>query len=451
MEYLNFILVLLLLFILFLELNKAIRKNSFLFFLTLSLIYFISLNFKSWHLHFMLLDFWRMSVILLILIIFIVLLTLIKDLRFEVLFLNLMILLGAIMLILCDHLILVYLLLELQTFSSFILISKNKNSIKGSEAGLKYFILGALSSGLFLLGLSFLFSSSISMSIGDLLVICSFELYSVKIGIILIFLSLFFKLAIFPLHFWIADIYEGSSWEVLSIISTIPKISVLYILSQFTMFSDFIMFSSLLSIIIGTVGAFNQTKLKRLLAYSGISHMGFILLGFSVVNKLGYEASFIYLIIYMFSILSIFLLVSYKNFGLNNYLIELGNLNIFNKTLSVSWLIAFLSIAGIPPFAGFISKWFMLSSMINFNFIVASLIGIIFSAIGAGYYLRVVKIIYFQKKGSYFFWDTIINSNYNNNIIQSYVLGILVYSMVFIIVQPNFLLSLSNLSFNYFV
>lgn len=362
-----------------------------------------------------------------------------------------MILFAAIMLIFSNHLILVYLLLELQTFSVFILISKNKSSIKGSEASLKYFILGALSSGLFLLGLSFIFSSNLSMSIEDLSILSNFECYTIKIGIILIILSLFFKLAIFPLHFWIADIYEGSSWGTLSIISTIPKISVLYILCQINIFSDFITFSSILSIIVGTLGALNQTKIKRLLAYSGISHMGFILLGLSIVNKLGYEASFLYLIIYISSILIIFLLTKYENFSTNNYIIELSSLNQYNKTLAFSWLIVLLSIAGIPPLSGFISKWFILSSMINFNFIIISVIGIIFSAIGAGYYLRIVKIIYFQKKGSYFLWNSIINSKYNCNITQSYFLGFLIYISIFIIVQPNFLLMFSNLSFNYFI
>lgn len=136
-----------------------------------------------------------------VLISFIGVINMIKDYRFEVIILNLMVFLGSLMVILCDHLIIIYLGLELQTFSLFILIAKNKISIKGSEAGLKYFILGALSSGLFLLGTSFIFTTGLSLNLKDIYINGGFDLYSIKLSIILISLSLFFKLAIFPLHF----------------------------------------------------------------------------------------------------------------------------------------------------------------------------------------------------------------------------------------------------------
>lgn len=138
---------------------------------------------------------------LLVLISFIGVLNMIKDHRFEIIALNIMVFTGSVMIILCDHLIIIYLGLELQTFSLFILISKNKISIKGSEAGLKYFILGALSSGLFLLGTSFIFTTGLSLNLKDIYINGGFEINSIKIAIILICLSLFFKLAIFPLHF----------------------------------------------------------------------------------------------------------------------------------------------------------------------------------------------------------------------------------------------------------
>jgi len=135
------------------------------------------------------------------LISFLGIINMIKDYRFEIIILNLMVFLGSLMVILCDHLIIIYLGLELQTFSLFILISKNKISIKGSEAGLKYFILGALSSGLFLLGVSFIFITGLSLNLKDIYMNSGFDLYSIKLSVILVCLSLFFKLAIFPLHF----------------------------------------------------------------------------------------------------------------------------------------------------------------------------------------------------------------------------------------------------------
>lgn len=453
MDYLNLdLMILILIFTLLLfELVKINKNLSFIMILLLYLFYNFFLSREIWNLLFISLDSWKLSVLVLILGSFIIIFQLLKSKELEIIILNLMVLFGSLFLVMSDNLIVIYLLIELQTFSLFILISKNKSSIKSSEAGLKYFILGAISSGLFLLGVSFLFSTNISMNIKELMIYSNFNHYVTKIGVILIILSLFFKLAIFPLHFWIADIYEGSSWEVISLISTIPKISVIFILSQFTIFSNFFMMCSILSIIIGTLGALNQTKIKRLLAYSGISHIGFILLGLSLLSKGGYEISFIYLLIYVLTILGVFILINFSNFNPNDYLIDLSNINLNNKLIAFSWLILFLSIAGIPPLSGFISKWLILNLLVDSNFLFPVIIGILFSAIGAGYYLRVIKISYFQKQGSYVLWKNIISPNYNRNSTLSLILGIIIYFSLFLILQPNFLILLSHLNCFYFI
>lgn len=362
-----------------------------------------------------------------------------------------MTLFGSIIIILCDNLIILYLGLELQTFSLFILIAKNRISVKSSESALKYFILGALSSGLFLLGVSFIFSTGLNLNLKEIFINCSYNNSLIKISFSLICLSLFFKLAIFPLHFWIPDIYEGSSWEVISLISTIPKISVLSIILQIISYSDFFITCGLLSIIIGSLGAINQTKMKRLLAYSGIAHVGFIILGIGLLCNESYGASFVYLYIYMISMVGIFSLIYISKFSKNYFIIELAGLSTINKVLALTWLIFFLSIGGIPPLAGFISKWFILLTLINFNYLISVLICLVFSAISIGYYLRIIKIIYFQKNSSYFIWENLlkVKETYHNKIVF-YILGLVIYITVTLIIHPNSILNPFCLILNYY-
>nr|AER54600.1 NADH dehydrogenase subunit 2 [Nemopsis bachei] len=448
--YLIYILLLISLFITFFEFYK-LKKISFLInIFILYLIIEISVNFEIWHLVFLSNELWRNIIMFVVFLSFIIVLNLIKDLKFEVVFLNIMVLMGSMMIITCDNLIVIYLGLELQTFSLFILISKNRVSLKGSEAALKYFILGALSSGLFLLGISFIFSNGSSLNLRDLYLTVTMDKNLIQISSFLICLSLFFKLALFPLHFWVADIYEGSSWDVISLLSTIPKISVLSIVLQMINYSSFFIICGVISIILGTIGAMNQTKVKRLLAYSGIGHMGFIILGFGLLTNQGLEASFIYLFIYIFTILGIFSLIYGTLFTKNYFIVELGGLNLINKLIAFSWLVFFLSIAGIPPFAGFINKWLILLALVNSNYLVPVLIGVLFSAIAAGYYLRVVKITYFQKTSSYISWENILKPKFELNPTLSFITGISIYLSVFLIIHPSSIFIPFYMGFNYF-
>jgi len=427
------------------------KKLTFIFNIIVVVILInISVGFNYDHLLFLSWELWRSLIMFLVLLCFMVILNLVKDIKFEIIFLYIMTLLSSLMIITCDNLIIMYLGLELQTFSVFILISKNRISVKGSESALKYFILGALSSGLFLLAISIIFSVGLTLSLKDLSIAFSYDDYLIRISFLLICLSLFFKLALFPLHFWIPDVYEGSSWEVISLLSTIPKISVLSIILQLINYSNFFIICGIFSIIIGTIGAINQTKMKRLLAYSGISHIGFIILGLAIVSNQGYEASFVYLFIYMLTMLGIFLLIYLSEFTKNYFIVELSGISIINKILGFSWLIFFLSIAGIPPLAGFISKWFFLVSLLNFNYVFPVFFGIIFSAVGAGYYLRIVKISYFQKKSSYVIWYNILKPKKKVNTFVFYLLAFIIYVNITLIIHPTSLLGPLYLGFNYF-
>nr|WOE90992.1 NADH dehydrogenase subunit 2 [Zygocanna sp. MKL-2023] len=422
---------------------KNNKQNIFYMILSLCIIFF-ALNSNNYFNVFMFdLNFWKYLFIFLIFGLYIIIIDLIEEKTFDIYCLCTLVFLGSMLLVLCDNLITLYLGLELQTFSIFVLIAKNRVSIKSSEAGLKYFILGAISSGFYLLGITIMFLSGFSLELKDIIIL-SYE-YTNVIGLIFISLSFCFKLSLFPLHFWIPDIYEGSSWDIISLISTLPKISVLSILIQILINSNMLLTFSLLSIIVGSLGALNQSKIKRLLGYSGISHIGFILLGYNILNKEGYIISDLYLFIYMMIMISIFILIISSNVN-SKYIIELGSLKFINKIFSITFIVLILSMAGIPPLSGFISKWFLLWASIEYHYNLAAFIMILFSAISAGYYLRIVKIIYFQQKSSYFLWEQILKASNVKNELNLLLLGFLFYISLFFILNFSFIIDFINIS-----
>lgn len=428
-------------FILILVEFKTFKNNISYIIVSLLIFFCVIKNNSIIDTNFFLISPLKFLFLFLITLSFLVILELIEDQTFDIYILFILVYLGSLILILSDNLLTLYLGLELQTFSTFILIAKNRHSVIGSEAGLKYFILGALSSGFYLLGLTILFLFGFDFNIKNLFLLTND--YLVLIACSLLILSLCFKLSLFPLHFWIPDIYEGSSWDIVILISTLPKISVVCIIIQVIINSNILLFCSLFSIIIGTIGALNQTKLKRLLAYSGISHMGFIILAYSILNSKGILVGNLYLIIYVLTILCILIFIIVKNHNIN-FIVELAGLNIINKTLAISLILLILSIAGIPPLSGFISKWYLIWVSIDLKFYVSAIVMVVFSAIGAGYYLRLVKIIYFQKKSSYFVWKNILHYENSFNEIIFVLLGFFIFVVVFLLLNINFFLSLIN-------
>ena len=267
------------------------------------------------------------------------------------------------------------------------------------------------------------------------------EDYIILICLSLITLSFSFKLGLFPLHFWIPDIYEGSSWDIISLISTLPKVSILAVLVQILTHSNLLQCLSLLSIIIGTLGALNQSKLKRLLAYSGISHIGFITLGYSVLMKEGNVVSSIYLVVYMLTMVSLFILITRMVFK-NQYLIELSFLNHINELYSITLILIILSIGGIPPLSGFISKWYIIWTSVSYSYNISAFIMILFSAIGAGYYLRLVKMVYFQKQSSYLLWENVLNHKKKDDEFLLLNLGFLFFVSLFLIINFSFMINI---------
>lgn len=421
-------------------------KNNFIYIIFILGLVFSVIGSNLWDVNLFNISIWKLVFLFLISISFFIVIILIEEKTFDVYCLLILVFIGSLILIISDNLLTLYLGLELQTFSIFILIAKNRTSIKSSEAGLKYFMLGAISSGFYLLSLVLLFLYGFSLNIKDILFFSGD--YIIFISITLICLSMCFKLSLFPFHFWIPDIYEGSSWDILMLISTLPKISVICIIIQILINSSVLLSFSLLSIGIGTLGALNQSKLKRFLAYSGISHMGFIILGYVILSQSNMIIGSLYLIIYILTMLSLLMLIINNNIK-NDYIIELGGLKFTNKILAITLILLILSIAGIPPLSGFISKWYLIWIIIENKYNISSVIVILFSAIGLGYYLRIVKTVYFQKKGSYFLWKNILEDNSSNQDLPYLSLGFMFFITLFLIFNFAFIINLLDYIFTY--
>ena len=358
-----------------------------------------------------------------------------------------LILIGSIIIITHSHLIYIYIGLELQTFSTLILIAKNKFSIKSIEASIKYFILGAISSGIYLLGVYFLYyyNSSLDLTINKL----SIDNPVIIAAFSLIMITFLFKLSIAPFHFWIMDIYEGSTWKIISIVSTIPKISAFSILVEILTNTESIILCALLSIITGTLGAINQNKLKRLIAYSTVSNLGIILTGLVISNNIGIEISLFYLVVYTLISLSLFILIINLTNWKNDFIIELGGFQLSNKSILLTWLVVILSISGFPPLAGFINKWFIIWQLLSFDYFFFSIVIILFSVLSFVYYLRIIKILFFEENDIILNWNKILLPRPTNNYsyINNTFLGYLIFFSIMLIINPNPLIITLNYIF----
>ena len=232
----------------------------------------------------------------------------------------------------------------------FILTALKKDSAYGTEAGLKYFVLGAVSSGLFLFGCALLYGLTGETSIQGIN-----SMLTADVGKILITVSLLFKLSVAPFHMWAPDVYDGAPTATTALLATVPKVGVFSILVQIGPVTNVILTCGVLSIIYGAIGALNQTKIKRLLAYSGIAHMGFILFGVAIGTFESIQASLIYMVIYVImAICGFSVILSLKL--TRALIIEVGGLSRDNPILALTLALTFLSIGGVPPLAGFLSK-----------------------------------------------------------------------------------------------
>ena len=332
----------------------------------------------------------------------------------------------------------IYLAIELQTLTLFILVALKRDSAYSTEASLKFFVLGAVSSGLFLFGCVLLYGVTGTTSVQEIN-----SNLTADVGKILVTISLLFKLSAVPFHMWAPDVYEGSPTIITALLTTVPKIGVFSILVQVGPVTNVVLICAVLSIVYGAIGALNQTKVKRLLAYSGIGHMGFILFGVAIGSFESIQAGLIYMIIYVIMSICSFSILLSLNLT-KDFLIEVKELSRKNPVLGGTLALTFLSTAGIPPLAGFLSKWLVLLSGVSSGYYVISLIVVVSSVIAGVYYVRVVQIIYFQVESSILIWERIFKKERVMELSKSMLIGVTFFIILFLMVSPNFLLQITH-------
>ena len=320
--------------------------------------------------------------------------------------------LGMMIMISAHSFLLVYLGLELLSLSLYAMIAFNRNSIAASESAMKYFVLGAMASGLLLYGISILYGITGTLNINQLAEVVSLKMsqYPVPLSFALTFIvvGLSFKLGAVPFHMWLPDVYQGSPTSVTLFIGTAPKIAgfamairllVDGLSDLYVDWSQMLIALSVASMVIGNIIAIAQTNFKRMLAYSTISHVGFILLGILSGTAGGFASAMFYTITYAITssvAFGVLLVLSRKGSEAEN-IADLSGLNDTNPWYAAMLAIAMFSMAGVPPTVGFYAKLSVLQSVIQIDLIWLAVLAVLFSVIGLFYYLRVIKVMYFDK------------------------------------------------------
>ena len=315
--------------------------------------------------------------------------------------------LGMMIMISSNDLIVFYMGLELQSLALYVLASFNRDNLLSTESGLKYFVLSALSSGLLLYGCSLTYGFSESTNFDQILINSTEFNYGTTFGIVFILVGLAFKISAVPFHMWAPDVYQGSPTSVTLFFAILPKIAALSVFIKFlyTPFANMndqwqtiIVFISIASMIFGAVAAIGQKNLKRLLAYSSISHMGYALAGLATVSNQGIQSSITYISIYLVMNLAFFscLFMLKRNDKYYENIEDLSGLSKKHPILSFSLLIVLFSLAGIPPLAGFFAKFYVFLAVIEQSMYFLAIVGLLATVVAAFYYLRIIKIIYFD-------------------------------------------------------
>lgn len=338
----------------------------------------------------------------------------------------LLILLGTIGLLIlgvAEELIIIYLSIELVSLTFYILAARERKGMKSTEAGIKYFILGALSSGILLMGITIVYAKTGTTDL---------ELID-QTSRMLIVIALLFKLGAAPFHMWLPDVYEGSATIITTFFAIVPKIAYIGVLMKLGG-GEPILIIGILSILVGSIGAINQTKIKRMLAYSAIGHIGFMLIGIGVATFYSIQATIIYMIVYIIMTINTFTIVLNENI---NNIIELRGLSRRNTVLGLTFALGLMSIAGIPPLAGFYNKYLIVLSAIQHQELLYAILAILISVISSYYYIRIIKIMYFYDKP-----ELTIKSS-TMGVAKANILGITTYLMITLMFYPNILMEIT--------
>jgi len=319
--------------------------------------------------------------------------------------------LGMMIMISGYSLLSIYLGLELLALCQYAMVAFHRDSPRASEAGMKYFVLGALASGLLLYGMSLIYGLTGSLQLIDIhnyLVRQGVDEIGALLGLAFIVVGLGFKLGAVPFHAWVPDVYEGAPTAVTLYIGTAPKIAGFALFMRLlaeglaVLHGDWqamLAVLAVLSLVLGNVVAIAQTNLKRMLAYSTISHVGFILLGILAGTAQGYSSAMFYVIVYaLMTAVAFGMIILLSRRGLEaEQLDDFKGLNDRSPWFALMMLFAMFSLAGVPPFAGFYAKLSVLRAVVQVDQVWLAVIGVIFSIVGAFYYIRVVKLMYFDE------------------------------------------------------
>jgi len=330
--------------------------------------------------------------------------------RFELPVLMVLASLGMLLMVSAGSFIALYMGLELQSLALYVLASFNRDHLRSTEAGLKYFVLGALSSGMMLYGISMIygFTGTVEFSGVANVIAQSGTGIGLIFGLVFLISGLAFKVSAVPFHMWTPDVYEGAPTPITAYFATAAKVAAMALFLRAILipfphaieqWRQVIIAISVLSMALGAVAALGQKNIKRLMAYSSIGHMGYALLGLAAGSALGVRGVLIYMAIYVFTNLGVFACIQAMRRGGKpvEAIADLAGLARTNPKLAVVFSMLFLSLAGLPPLAGFFAKFYVFLAAIQAGLIWPAILGVLASAIGLVYYLRLVKIMYFDE------------------------------------------------------
>lgn len=334
-----------------------------------------------------------------------------KIAKFEYPILILFATLGMLIMISANNLMSLYVGLELQSLSLYVLAAMNRDRLRSTEAGLKYFVLGALSSGMLLYGISLIYGFAGTTEFDVLATSLSGEeapAIGIVIGLVFLLAGLAFKISAVPFHMWTPDVYEGSPTPVTAFFAAAPKVAALALLVRVLIngfpgltdeWQQVIVFISIASMLVGAFVALVQTNIKRLMAYSSIGHIGYALVGLAAGTQDGVEALLIYIAIYLTMTLGAFaaILSMRKSEGMVEDISDLAGLSQTNKPMAIAIAIFMFSLAGIPLLAGFFGKWFVFLAAVEAGLVPLALVGFLASVVACYYYLRIIKIMFFDE------------------------------------------------------
>ncbi len=334
--------------------------------------------------------------------------------RFEYPVLLMLATLGMCMMVSANDLLSLYIGLELQSLAAYVLAAFHRGESRSSEAGLKYFVLGALASGILLYGVSLVYGFAGATSfagISNVVAAAPARSLGILFGLVFIISGLAFKISAVPFHMWTPDVYEGAPTPVAAFFSAAPKAAAMGLLVRVLVvgfgamaldWQQIVIFLSIASMLLGAVGAIGQSNIKRLLAYSSIANVGFALVGLSAATPKGIEGLLFYLAVYLAMTLGSFLVLLQlrrADGGPVELMTDLSGLSKVRPGLAAAMAIFMFSLAGIPPLLGFWPKFAVFTAAVDAGLWPLAIIGVVASVIGAYYYLRLVKIMYFDEAG----------------------------------------------------